>query len=444
MLTTTVERLEGIAVKLTVTVSADEVDEAIDKAYKDAAKKVRIPGFRPGKAPRQMIDSMVGREYVLTDATENVVNDSYSRALDIENLRPVESPEIKELDTVEPGAEFTYWAEIDVRPELALSSHDDFAITLPATEATDEEIDVQVEAARERFASLEPVEGRPVASDDFVLISFVGTVDGEPYEGNEVDKYLYELGRGLMPQEFDESILGLEAGDRTHVEFPIPDTTSNPDFAGKTAAFDITVHEIKAKKLPDLDDEFAANVGGFDSFSEMRKDLGLRITKQKEVSIAQMKERRAREAVAERLEGDVPEAMVVQRQSSMMRDFMTMLESRDLMITDYLAQAGIDMDTLESDLKEQATQSVREDLALEALFRALELEITDEDLAGEFEEIAQATESTVEKARERWEELGLMAVLREQIMHRKSVLWLLDNMSVGEEPAEAPEKSDEE
>lgn len=439
MLTTSVERLEGISVRLTVTVPADQVDAAIDRAYKSMAKQVKVPGFRPGKAPRAVLDNMLGRENILAEATEAVVNSTYSKALDLEGLRPIESPELEELETVVPGQEFTYSADIDVRPELTISSKD-VTIELPEREPTDADIDEQIEQMRERFATLEIVEDRGVAADDFVLLSFTGLVDGEPYEGNEVDKYLYEMGRGLMPPEFDEGVTGLKPGEETVVEFVIPDTSSNPDFVGKTARFEITVHEVKAKVLPAVDDEFASNVGGFESLEELRQDLSTRIGLQKGPAVDRLKERRARVALAGTLEGEIPEAMIVSRQSSMTRDFMRMLEEQGMSIMQYLEGSGIDMDTFERDIREQAVQSVREDLALEALFRDLGLEIADEDIAAEFDEVARVTETSVEEARVRWEENGLMGVMREQITHRKAVEWLLENVTVTPETAEKTEE----
>lgn len=436
MLTTSVERLEGNLVKLTVTVPAADVDAAIASTYKRLSAKMRIPGFRPGKAPKPVIESMLGKDYILHEATEEVVNTSYPKALDAELLRPIEQPELEDIDTVADGTDYTYTAEIEIRPELALSSNDAFAITLPPREATQQEIDEHVEASRERFASLEPVEDRGVEVDDFVLISFTGTVDGEPYEGNQVDKYLYEMNRGLMPDEFDAGLAGMKPGDERHIEFAIPDTSSNPDFVGKTAGFDVTVHEIKAKKLPEVDSEFAANVG-FDSVDEMVADLKNRLDLQKTASYDRLKERKVRELAAERLEGDVPESMVISRQSTMMRDFLQMLESRGMDLPNYLQATGVTSDVLEADIAEQARQSVREDLALEAVFRAQNMEITDADLDEELETIAKATETSVEDARKRWEELGLMAVVNEQITHRKAVAWLLENVTVTEEsPAE--------
>jgi trigger factor len=290
--------------------------------------------------------------------------------------------------------------------------------------------------ARERFASLEPVEDRGVEVDDFVLLSFTGTVDGEAYEGNEVDKYLYEMSRGLMPPEFDTGIIGAKPGDERDIEFVIPETSSNVDFVGKTAGFHVVVHEIKAKKLPEIDDEFAGNVGGFDSVDDMVADLKTRIDLQKATDYDRAKERSLRELVASRLEGDVPEAMTESRQGTMMRDFLAMLESREIPVDEYLASSGVDMDTLEADIRTQAEQSVREDLALEALFRALGMEVSTEDLEAELHDIAESTGASLEDARKRWEELGLMSVVTEQIMHRKAVQWLLDNATVTvEEPA---------
>ncbi len=439
MLTTSVERLEGNVVKLTVTVPAAEVDAAITAAYKAVSGKVKIPGFRPGKAPRPMIDSMVGRDYVLAEATEELVNTTYPRALDIEFIRPIESPEMEELEPAQPGEDYTYVAQIDVRPELTLSSTEGFTVTLPEAEATQADIDLQIDAARERFATLEPVEDRGVQADDFVLLSFVGTVDGEPYEGNEVDKYLYEMGRGLMPVEFDDGILGAKPGDQRSVSFAIPDTSSNPDFVGKTAGFEITVHEIKAKQLPPVDEEFATNMG-FDSVDEMTADLKSRLDLQKGVAFERAKERAVREAAAERLEGEIPEAMIKSRTSTMQRDFMSMLDSRQLTMDQYLEATGVDIETLEADITAQAEQSVREDLALEAVYRAVCGEITDADVDEEIAEIAEATNASVEQARARWVEMGLNSVLHEQIMHKKALSWLADNVSIVTESAESTEE----
>jgi len=436
VLTTTVERLEGNNVKLTVTVTSDEVDEAIEKAYKSVGEKVKIPGFRPGKAPRPMLDAMVGREYILQQATEEIVEGSYPRALDNEALRPIESPEMDELPLVEAGAEYTYQADVVLRPEYAVSSTADFNVTALPMEASQAEIDMQMEAARARYATLEPVEGRGVEMGDFVLLSFVGTVDGEGYDGNTVDKYLYETGQGLMPGDFDQGLLGAKPEEEVHIEFEIPETSSVDEYVGKKAAFEVTVHEIKCKKLPEIDDEFALNVGGFESVDEMVAQLKQAMDRQAEVAHVQSKERALREELASRLEGDAPEQMVDARADSLMRDFMVMLDTRGVPLEQYFAGTGMGMAELEAEMKVQGRQAVLEDLALEALFRQEGLEVTPEDIDRELEDISRSGETTPEEARKRWEELGLMSVIREQVIHRKAVEWLMENSTVSiEEPS---------
>ncbi len=441
MLTTSVERLEGNNVKLKVTISADEVDAAVDAAYKSVGGKVKIPGFRPGKAPRPMIDTMVGRDYVLQSATEELVEGTYPRALDLEALRPIESPEMEELPIVEPGAEYAYEAEVAVRPELTLTSTGDLSITAPAKEATQAEIDAQIEQARARYATLEPVEDRGVEKDDFVLISFVGTVDGEGYDGNTVDKYLYEMGQGLMPAEFDEGLLGAMPEQEVRIEFAIPDTSSVDEYVGKTAGFDVTVHEIKSKKLPEVDDEFALSVGGFESVEDMNTQLKLALDRQAEMNHLQGKERALRELLASRLEGDVPQSMIDSRGDTMQRDFLVMLETREIPLEEYFAGTGMGMPELEAEMKVQGEQAVKEDLALEALFRAEGLEITQEDIGKELEDFARSSDTSPEDARKRWEELGLMSVIREQIMHRKAVEWLMETADVTVTEPEAAERA---
>ncbi len=443
MLTTSVERLEGSKIKLTVTVPAAEVDEVVKGAYKALAKKYRFPGFRPGKAPRPILDQHLGREYILGEATEALVNDSYPRAVDAEELRPIESPEIDDLEPLEEGKDYTYSTEVLLRPELTLADDKALTVEMPPKGATDEDVEMQVELTRERFATLEPVEDRGIAENDFVLLSFVGTVDGESYEGNTVDKYLYEMNHGLMPAEFDAALIGAKPGEELKASFEIPDTSSNPEFVGKNAEFEITVHEVKAKVLPEVDDEFASNVGGFDSADEMIADIRLRIDTQKASAYDRMLEERIRAALAAKLEGDVPESMVQTRTEQMTRDFMNMLEGRGITMPDYLASTGVSLEQVNGDIADQAASSVSEELALEALFRARGMEVADTDLDEEIAVMATDSDKTPEEARKRWEDLGLLPVIREQIMQKKAMQALLEEVTIAEvAPASEPKKAD--
>ncbi len=440
---TIVETLEGSAVKLTITVPAEDVDAAIKDAYKRVSEKLRIPGFRKGKAPRPVIDNHVGRDYVLGEAQEVLVNATYGKALDAERIRPIANPEIDELDEVVPGEEYTYVAEVEVRPELTLTSLDGLSVEVAPGTASDKEVEGQINYVRDRFATLDLVD-RGVEQTDFVLMSFVGKVDGEEYEGNAVDKYLYETGKGMMPAEFDEALLGAKAGEKVFVEFPIPDTSSNPEFIGKTATFDVEVHEVKAKILPALDDEFAATVGGFESYEAYADDVRAKLNQQKAIGYGQAVESGARAALAERLEGDVPESMINSTKEGMMRDFGASLESREMSFEGYLQMSGMTPEDLEADFKVQAENSVREELALEALFREQGFEVTDADLDDEIGKMAETSSSSAEELRAKWEETGVISVLHEQIMHRKAVMWLMDekNVEVIEKEPEVPGDED--
>ncbi|MBN2840602.1 MAG: trigger factor, partial [Coriobacteriia bacterium] len=265
------------------------------------------------------------------------------------------------------------------------------------------------------------------------LISFVGTVDGEEYEGNHVDKYLYELGRGLMPVEFDEALIGVGPGGSAVAEFVVPDTSSNEELVGKTARFEIEVHEVKSKILPPLDDEFAASVGGFDTYEEYRADVREKLDSAKATGHAHKVETEVLGALVDRLEGDVPEEMVESRAASMTREFFENLESRGISLQQYVEATGAQPDQIQADLKEQAAVRVREELALEALFRAKGFEVTDADVEAAIVGIAGHEGEDAAQLRESLGTSGTLPILREQIMHRKAVEWLMENTVVTEE-----------
>ena len=443
---TTLEQVNEHTVRLTVTVPAADVDAAVDRAYRELAKKVKVPGFRPGKAPRSVIDTHLGREAVLAEAQEGVLDESYPKAVEAEGLKPIASPEVDELDELIEGAEYTYTVDVEIKPELTITSAEGISVTVPPAESSDEEVEAQLEHTRERFASLEPVEGRGIADGDFALLSFTGTVSGEEYEGNVVEKYLYEMGKGLMPTDFDRGLVGLEVDAQTRIEFEIPEGSSNEDFVGKTAEFDVTVHEIKEKVLPELDDEFAANAGGFETLEELRTDIKTKLDEAKATGRARMLERAVRTALAERLEGEVPEAMLNGRRQSMLGDFIGGLEARGMSFEQYVEATGFDGERVLKDVEQQAAVMVREELALEALFRALGMEVTEDDITEEIARFAEAAETDVDELRARWDESRAIEVLTEGIIHRKAIEWLMnpENVEIIEkEPVAEGDESDE-
>lgn len=428
MLKTNVEVLEDSRTKLTVTIPVEQVDAAVAEAYKQLAKEVRLPGFRPGKAPRKMIEQALGSDYALNQAAENLINRTYGVALDQESLRVMGEPKFDDPDDLAEGKEFTYCVSVETRPTLKLKSTD-VEITMPPRETTEAEIDAQVEEARNRLAGLEPVEDRGIEEHDFAMISFTSTLDGEDYEGSKLDKYMYQLGEGLMPKQFEEALIGVKAGEKAVAEFVVEASGANEEFAGKTIHFDIEVHEIKQKVLPELNDEFAVS-SGFESLENMREEIKSYIGSQKEQSYDRILDERLVSALTTKLEGDVPEALVESRKTSMRREFEDMLKSRNLDLDQYLAMSQIDREGYETDLATQAHIATSQDLALEALAAQEGIEPSEEDIAVEYREIADALKMTVDEAREKWAELGLVTSMKSDIVRRKAVEWLRENAKV--------------
>ncbi len=428
-LETNVERIDEQHVKMTVTVSAAEVDEVIGSVYAEAAKSVRIPGFRKGKAPRPVLDNHLGRDAILSDAQEEIISTYYARALSDNDIRPIESPDTGEVDAVVAGEPYTFTAEILTRPELKLSSADDFTVTVEPAKSSDREIDAQIAYSRDRFATLETVD-KAIEADDFALVSFVGTIDGEEYEGNSVDMYLYELNKGLMPPEFDTAMIGHKAGDEVVATFDVPDTSSNPDFVGKQARFAITISEVKAKVLPELDDEFAMNVGGFETFEAYREDIRKTLDESKAAGHMRKIEDAARAALAERVEGDVPESMVRSRANNMVEDFFENLEQRGMSVEQYMEMTGVDAGKIRADIEVEAERRLRTDMGLEALFSAKGMDISEADLEEAIREIAGGQVDAGERMRSQLRDAGALPVVKEQIMHRKALRWLIDNVEV--------------
>ncbi len=427
---TTVEKLEGNRIRLTVSHTAAEVNDAVAAAYTRVARQIKLPGFRPGKAPRPLIDTHVGRESVLAEALEELVESSYPRALDELRIRPISAPDTGDLDLIEEGVEYTYTAEVEVRPDYTVSSIEDLKAEVPPADSTDAEIDAQIEYLRDRFATLEVVEDRGIADGDFALLSFTGTVDGKPAEDLTVDKYLYEVGRGIMPPEFETGLLGAKAGDKRHVEFLVPETAANPDYVGKPAAFDIEVFEVKSKTLPPLDDELASNIGGFETMAELRDDIRKRLDENKATARGRLIERGARAALAERLEGDIPGELVAARTDAMTEEFFDSLKDQGMSMEDYLAATDLTVDQIQADIAREAALRVRDELALEALFRQAGLEYTEEELDHEVEQIASVDKVAVAAMRERLIHSGVMGILRERLMHRHATRYLMEHVEV--------------
>jgi len=430
--TSKVERT-GNTAKVNVIVEAKKVDETINKEFRKLSKQLRFPGFRPGKAPRSVIEGQVGREYILATALEEVVNETYPLAVDSEELRTVGKVDFSDPDELVEGQDYSYTVEVDLRPELTLSSTN-VTIDMVPKEATDEEIDAQVEGTLERFATYPTIEDKDVkiGEDSFLTFSFKSTIDGDDYDGSEVEKHLYQLGQGMMPEAFDKGLIGAKAGDKLNIEFEVEDTGNNEEFAGKTMKFDLTVDELNEKVLPKIDDDFAKQTG-FDTVEDMRKEIKSYIDSQKLQQWDRIRDEKLLEELSKFLDGEPTTGMIEARADDMVAEFSRMLEQQGMELDSYLAQANIDPQQYEKDMEEQAAISVTNDLALEALARHKDLLPSDEDLDGEFTKAVDAnpdSDMSTQDMRKSWVDRGMLTSLKDDLGRGRAMTWLRDNATI--------------
>ncbi len=443
---TTVEALEGNQKKLTVTVSAKEVDDRIRKQYKDFAYKYNFPGFRKGKAPRPVIDNMLGKQAVVASVTDDIVNGLYPVAMDELDLIAMGQPEIEtSTDLVEAGKDFSFTAVVETRPEYELDNYDPITVKLPAATATDAEIDAQIDELREYYFDFKDSPANTkVKADSFVDIAMEAkNADGEPIQSLATESRLYELGRGLFPAAFDEALLGLKKGDTKTIEIDMNDEPSTigsglPD-AG-TITFDVTINQLKKKILPEVDDEWAKEKAGFDDLAAMRDMIAMNINMQKSSMLPRLRENEALYALQERLQGEVPEALAEAEEQNLIQNFFMQMQQSGMTLDAYLAQSGLTPETFKDDVKKQAADVVAQDLALDAWARKAGIEITDADITAEFERSGADDPKGLEK---QWRENGQIAMLRAGIRRQRALEQILEGLIVEEIGDEAEQDAPE-
>lgn len=426
-------KLEDGKVQITVTVPAQTVKQHIDRHFKDLGR-ARIPGFRPGKAPRKILEqNFGGHEAVYGEITTDMINEIAPIAVDSQDVLFIANPDFDETGIVADGEDFTFTLSGKVKPEVELLSFDPVQIKMPAEEATAEEIDAQVEALRTYYYSFETIEDRAVAAGDFVMLNMACTAEDKPVQGLNSESRLVELGAGIIPAAMEEQIIGMSTGDSKSFDFSIE---GDEDFAylGVSAIHaDIAVKEIRTKIVPELDAEFAEKLG-VESIDALREQLAEAINKQKAEQLPGLKEERCTKALAERVFGEVPVDYVTFTRQDILRDFYINLQQQGVTLDQFFAQQGITADEFNKDLDEEAKEVAAQTLALDALYKHLELEITDEDIDKEFQVVDDPA-----AVRKQWEDNGRMSELREAIRRRKATEWLIENAVVTLDEGDADE-----
>ena len=391
-----VEKLENNMAKLTIEVPADDLEKALQSAYMKQKNKIAMPGFRKGKVPRQMIEKMYGPEIFYDDAANALIPKAYSEAYEECELEIVSRPEINVVQ-IEKGKSFIFTADVATKPEVKLGEYKGLEVDKVSTRVTQKEVDAKIQEEAEKNAREVVVTDRAVADGDEVILDFEGFVDGEAFEGGKGENYPLTIGSGSFIPGFEEQLVGAEAEKEVEVKVTFPEDYHAEELKGKEAVFKCTVHEIKAKELPELDDEFASEVSEFDTLDELKADIKAKIKEQKVNDGKRAQEDAAVDAIIESAKMDLPEAMVDTQVRQMLDEFAQRMQQQGLTLDQYMQFTGMTADKMMDELRPQAEKRIKTRLVLEAIAKAENIEITDEKLDEEIAKMAEAYQMEAEK-----------------------------------------------
>ena len=383
--------------ELVVSVDGETFEKAIEKVYKKQVKKINIQGFRKGKAPRRIIEKMYGTEVFYDDAMQ----DCYPDALyDAAKEADVKIVAVDSLEAVEAGKDgFTFKAEVIVEPTMEIDNYKGIEVEKKSTEVTEELIDKEIEQVRERNSRLVTVDDRPAENGDTAVIDFEGFVDGEAFEGGKAEGYNLSLGSGNFIPGFEEQIVGHSTGEEFTIDVKFPEEYSSEALAGQDAQFKITLHEIKTKELPEVDDEFVQDVSDKETLAEYREELKTTVEKRLKDEAEKDVDNQISEKLMELLEGEIPEAMYENQTNDMIRDFEMRLRAQGMDVNTYMQYMGMDVNALKDMYKGEAENRVKLRLALETIARKENIEVTEADLEDEYSKMAESYKMDIDKVK---------------------------------------------
>ena len=394
-----VEKLEKNMAKLTIEVSAEDLEKAIEKVYQKQKKQISIPGFRKGKVPRMMVEKMYGKEVFYEDAANDLIPDAYDNALDECEEDIVSSPKI-EVTQIEAGKPFVFTATVALKPEVKLGEYKGIKIEKIEREVTEEEILAEINRERNKNARNITIEDRPVKDGDMTVIDFEGFVDGEAFEGGKGENYPLTIGSGAFIPGFEEQLVGAEIGKEVEVKVTFPEEYRAEELQGKEAVFKCTVHEIKEKELPELDDEFASEVSEFDTLEEYKEDVKKNLTEKKVKDAETARENAAVEAAVKASEIEIPEAMLETQQRQMVDEFSQRITMQGMSMEQYMQFTGATYEKLIEQVKPQAEERIRARLVLEAIAKSENIVATEEDYEKEMKTMAEVYQMEIDKVKE--------------------------------------------
>ena len=394
-----VEKLEKNMAKLTIEVSAEDLDKAMEKAYQKQKSRISLPGFRKGKAPRKMIESMYGKGVFMEDAVNSLVPQEYTKALGECDLEIVSQPEIN-VTQMEPGKALIFTADVAVKPEVTLGDYKGVEVPKSEIAVTDEEVDAEVKKEQDKNARTVAVEDRAAANGDITTIDFEGFVDGVAFEGGKGTDYALTLGSGTFIPGFEDQLVGANTGDHVEVKVTFPEEYQAKELAGKEAVFQCDVKKIETKEVPELDDEFAKDVSEFDTLAEYKEDVKKKLTEKKEKEARTAKENAAVDKAIENAQMDIPELMTKTECRQMMDDFSRRMQQQGLSMEQYFQFTGQSIDKMMEDMKPQALKRIQTRLVLEKIAEVENIQPTEEEVNEEISKMAEMYKMEADKLKD--------------------------------------------
>ena len=395
-MTISVEKLSSNKVKISFDIEAEKFEEAMQKSYLKNRGRVNVPGFRKGKAPRKLIENMYGEGVFYDDAFEALFPEAYDKAVEENALEPVDRPNV-DIQQIGSGKNLQFTAEVFVRPDVTLGEYKGLKVERHEHPVTDEQVDVQVEQARQRAAREISVEDRAVQDDDIVNLDYAGTVDGVAFEGGTAKGQRLTIGSGQFIPGFEEQMVGMQIGEEKDLSVKFPEEYHAKELAGKDAVFHVKVNSITVRELPALDDEFAKDVSEFDTLDAYKQDIRAKLeAESKEHCDAEFENALVDAAVANATL-DVPGAMIERQIDGMLRDFQMRLAYQGMRLEDFMKYTGQGIEELRTQYREQADKRVRAELVLQAIKKAEGIEATDEEVEAEIAKFAEEGKKTVEE-----------------------------------------------
>ncbi|MFZ3588364.1 trigger factor [Bacillus sp. DJP31] len=418
------EKLEGNEGILTIEVDAVTVNKGIDEAFKKVVSKVNVPGFRKGKVPRGMFEKRFGVESLYQDALDILLPTAYENAIKETGIDPIDRPEI-DIEQIEKGQNLIFTAKVTVKPEVVLGEYKNLEVEMLDTNVSDEDVDQELKQLQERHAELVVKEEGTIEDGDTVIMDFTGFVDGVTFEGGDAENFSLVIGSGNFIPGFEDQLVGVATGEEKDVDVTFPEEYHAADLAGKPATFKVKIHEIKAKELPALDDEFAKDLNEeVETIAELKAKTLARL----EETRKQESENKLRDALVDQATEnatiDIPQAMVKTEQDRMLREFEQRLQGQGMNLELYFQFSGTDEEALRTQMSEDAEKRVRMNLTLEAIAQAENLQVSDEELAEELEKMSVMYQTTVENIKNM---IGNVDLLKEDIKIRKAIDFLVDN-----------------